>query len=189
MCGFCLRKSYNVHAGVAAQQRSGGKTSRRLRLHSCLNSHWFKTCLRAQAKNYICVPSLFFFFCLRLKISVSSTLLLQTRETPACDEQSSFGIAPLHYSAARRKMLDEIPKRGLTGAKPLWERKRRVRKIRISLLRWQSLHFAPVCEAEGGVLNPIAASLPFMPEYIKMYYFPNCFHTQTELLISYDSTF
>lgn len=50
-------------------------------------------------------------------------------------------------------------------------------------------HFAPACEAEGAVLNPIAPSLSFMPEYIKTNSSLNCFHTEMKLLISYDSTF
>lgn len=91
-----------------------------------------------------------------------------------------LGTPPMHYSVVRRKRQDKIPKWGMTGAKPLWEGKGRVRKIQISLLSWQSLHFAPVCGAEGVEPNPITASRSFMPEYIKTNSFLNCFHTERE---------
>lgn len=127
----------------------------------------------------------FFYFYLFKSLSENFCCYRSLHWHQRATEESSFGIE-LHYSAVSRKKAGQNTKVSLDrGHAAVGRRSESEENTNLFV----APHFAPACEAEGAVLNPIAPSLSFMPEYIKTNSSLNCFHTEMKLLISYDSTF
>lgn len=101
-----------------------------------------------------------------------------------------FGIVAPRYSAVSRKLLDKIPKRGLTGAKSLWEGIRESEKymyLFVALNNRCTLLLPARPRVPRWIPTPQASLL--CKNTLKRTLLENCFHTEAQLLISSYSTF